>query len=354
MTTRKMPWRRHPPSGAPGSAPAAQRPTSTPTKAGPTSTPERPRAYWDANYVQRVERGSPAARQDLPRAEARRPVPLVIPPGAPATPAVRRAWDENYMEHLVGSSGLTTAPVVRRPSVRVLAAVLVVAAAAVVGLAAVLTSVLLDDDGDSAQAVTGTPGGATTAAPPPVTPPPSGALLTATVGIGDILSVTEVLSWPSGGPAVFTLEVSDLNAVSGLTGDYAPVVSDLQVTLDGNPVEATPVDGSTTEWQVASPQGEAPSTLEVTYTLAGAIVRSEPAVEGRGLAVVSPLTRDVLGSIPLRIEIPGDAVRAISCPRASDLVGQLCGRQGDALWSADAPPGDPPVVTVQLDLFPAA
>lgn len=280
-------------------------------------------------------------------------------------------WDENYMERLVSTAGASAALAPRRDP-RIVIGVLVVVAAAVVGLAAFVTSLVLDDDPDQSagpDAVsTGTPtagppqsvppGGPGTDAPPqsapPVVPADGAAVLSATVAAGDLLQVSEVVPWPAGGAAELTLETSDLTTASGIAGDFDPEVTELRVSVDGAELEAVPVEGSTTQWVVTVPNPSADSTVEVTYVLAGAIVRSVPSTDGRGLGVVAPLTRNLLGSTPLRVEFTGDAVLSIACPGAPDLVGQLCGRMGDGGWTADAPAGDPPVVTIQLNLPPVA
>jgi len=273
------------------------------------------------------------------------------------------------MHQLVGASGLPPAPAGRggwRRDSRVLALVLVVAAALIVAAATVLTSVLLSDDTDDA-VDTALPGPAESVASsedatgaavdpgqPPVVAPVDGLLITTTVLGGDVLDMYEVVTWPDGGPDELVLEVSDLAAASGVAGDFAPSVSDLQVTLDGNPVPASPVEGSTTQWLVESPSSAAPSKLEVRYLLAGALIRSTPSTAGRGLAVIAPLSRNLIESLPVRVETTDDSVLTISCPGGADIDSQLCGRQSEDRWTAEAPAGDPPVVVVQVDLRPLA
>lgn len=284
--------------------------TETGEPSAGTSGGREPRTYWDESYRQRVAQ--------------------------PSTPAVRRPWRDHW----------------------ILAFVLVVAAAVVVGVGVVLASIAVDDDGTSAIDVPATSEGSPTTpeatpepTPPPVLPPPAdGAVLTATVLSGDVLDVSEVVSWPDGGPQEFTLELPDLGALSGVEADFDLDVSDLQVTLDGAPVEAVPDATATNTWLVESP-GAAPSTMEIRYLLDGAVLRSAPSQAGRGLAVIAPLSQNVLESLPVTVELPGaDGVLNVACPTAPDLAGQLCGRESADRWTADLPPGAPPVVVVQVEL----
>lgn len=278
-------------------------------------------------------------------------------------------WDAGYTQHLVPASAAPSGRTVGRrwredPRVLVLAlvAALVLIVSAGWGLATVLTNE--DDVASGTTTATdfptepsaGVPGAPT--APPaaaPVAPPAEGVLVTAAVRSGDVLEVSEVLTWPAGGPVELTLELADLASVSGITADFAPSVSDLQVTVDGNRVAAVPDSESTNRWLVQSPSGDEPSMMEVRYLLAGALVRSTPSPAGRGLAVIAPLSQPVIESLPVRVELPGDEVLTISCPGAPDVAGQRCGRLGEAGWSAETPPSAAlVVVVVQLDLAPIA
>lgn len=262
-------------------------------------------------------------------------------------------WDEKYRQQLVPASRLAPAPMVRRERRRdagVLLLVLAVAAAIVVAFA-VLNR---EPDGGAEPRAGGVATSPPTAEPGTSVPPPPvaslrGTVMTATVVDGDALDISEVVSWPDGGPPELTLELPDLGAVSGVDEQFDPVVSDLQITLDGEPVEVV-ADSDATSWSVQSADGLAPTTMEIRYLLEGAIVRSAPSEIGRGLAVLAPLSTNVSGSSPVRMELPGEEVLTIACPGASDVEGQLCGRQGGDRWTADIPAGPSAVAIVQLDL----
>lgn len=239
----------------------------------------------------------------------------------------------------------------------ILAIVLVAAAAVVVAIGMLLASLAVDDEvaGEGTSPVPvdgGDPPGATTepSTPAVVAPPSDGAVLTAIVLGGDVLDISEVVSWPDGGPQEFTLELPDLGALSGVEADFDPDVSDLQVTLDGTPVEAVPDGTAPNTWLVESP-GAAPSTMEIRYLLDGAVIRSTPSQAGRGLAVLAPLSQNVLESLPVTVELPGAGrVLNIACPTAPDAAGQLCGRESADRWTAELPAGQPPVAVVQVEL----
>lgn len=177
--------------------------------------------------------------------------------------------------------------------------------------------------------------------------------LVATAGVlgGDRVEVSEVVSWPDGGPLELRLELPDLSTGSAVEAVFDPVVTGLQVTIDGNPAPAVPLSGSPTVWTVQSPSGTAPTTMTVRYVTEGALVRSTPSQAGRALAVIAPLSHGAIGSLPVRIEIAYEGVLGVGCPRAP-VASQVCGRRLEDRWVAEPPPGLPAVVVVQLDLPP--
>lgn len=267
-------------------------------------------------------------------------------------------WDAGYNPHLVPASAAPSGrPVGRRwrEDPRVLVLVLVAALVLIVSAGWGLATVLTNEDDVASGTTTATDPPTEPSAGVPGAPPAEGVLVTAAVRSGDVLEVSEVVTWLAGGPVELTLELADLASVSGITADFAPSVSDLQVTVDGSLVAAVLDSGSTNRWLVQSPSGDEPSMMEVRYLLAGAIVRSTPSPAGRGLAVIAPLSQPAIESLPVRVELPGDEVLTISCPGAPDVAGQLCGRQDEAGWSAEpAPSAALVVVVVQLDLAPIA
>lgn len=276
---------------------------------------------------------------------------LAAPVGVELTPAVPVGVDLTPAEPVAAQPSSA-----RRNRWRLAGVVLAVGA-----LLAITLFLVTDPLGSDDPAVGGPPGPAqaTTAppaSPPAVVPPPAGSTdgLVATVAIrsGDLVEVSETVTWPDGGPLDVRLALPDLGAGSEVEASFQPSVTDLQVTLDGNTVQAVPVDDSTTAWRVLSPSGSAPRSMTVRYVLDGAVARSTPSQTGRALALVAPISQPAIGSLPVRIEIGYDGVLSIGCPRATDATGQVCGRRLEDRWAAEPPPGLPAVVVVQLDLPP--
>lgn len=169
---------------------------------------------------------------------------------------------------------------------------------------------------------------------------------------GDLVEVTEVVTWPDGGPGEIRLELPDLSSGSEVEAGFDPAVTSLQVTLDGNAVPAVPSGVPAAAWVVQSPSGIPPATMTVRYVLDGALLRSTPSQAGRALALIAPISQGVIGSLPLRIDIAYEGVLSVGCPRAVDPAGQVCGRRLEDRWTAEPPPGVPAVVVVQVDLPP--
>lgn len=196
-------------------------------------------------------------------------------------------------------------------------------------------------------------GSAETNAPgsvPPGGEPLDGLTVTASVVSPTMIDVLETVRWPDGGPATIELELPpDLAAASRLTVAATPTVESLQVSVDGSP--ATPVqrDGGTNAWLVIPPSGAAPRAMEIRYRLEGAIVRSEPAVPGRALALLTPISYGAAVDLSITIDIAASGVLNVYCPTAPNLAALSCGRLEGNRWTVTPPPGRP-LVLAQLTL----
>ncbi|WP_076263884.1 hypothetical protein [Intrasporangium flavum] len=149
-------------------------------------------------------------------------------------------------------------------------------------------------------------------------------------------------------PSVLTrlpLRPPDVSAAGLSFRDARPVATDVQLTVDGQPV---PVDGGEVTRRVVVLVGRPASVLELRYVLTGSTRRSVPSTTGRALAAVAPLVP--VGTAPVVVTTTGKAVRNLSCPRLS----------GDARSCSDGVPGamsvrtplrgDRSLVVLQLDL----
>jgi hypothetical protein len=141
-----------------------------------------------------------------------------------------------------------------------------------------------------------------------------------------------------------------LPRVTGLARDLGALslgVRGLQVELDGTPV--TVARSSATAFTAARPDGRGITAATLRYTLTGAVVRLEPAKEGRYAGLLAPLTGAAsldTGS-PVDVRVIGSGIRSLVCPAAGAKV--LCGSMTSSGATGTLPPGTEPVVQLQLD-----
>lgn len=304
---------------------------------------------------------APTTAPVLPRPPAVDLVPDPVPhrpPAPPPTPAVQES----------PPSGPTVTAVTGPPPGDgdrrnlLLAALVIIAVAGVLGLVALVATVLSGTPSpDSITQPSATSGGGTQpsgspgATPPeagPGGPPDDGLVVDAVLVSATTIEIVETIRWPDGGPAPIELELlPGLAAASGLTVEATPTVEALQVSVDGSAVTPVRREGARNAWLVTPPSGAAPQFLEIRYLLQGAILRSEPAVPGRALAVLTPITFGAVVDLPITIHIAGTGVLNVYCPTAPTPAALNCGRLDAGRWTVTPPPGRPFVIA-QLDLPP--
>ena len=88
----------------------------------------------------------------------------------------------------------------------------------------------------------------------------------------------------------------------------------LQVSVDGSRAALVRPDSAPNTWLVTSPSGTAPHSMEVSYRLDGAIVRREPSVDGRALALLTPIAYGAVTNLPITIDLAAAWVLNVYCP----------------------------------------
>ncbi len=91
--------------------------------------------------------------------------------------------------------------------------------------------------------------------------------------------------------------------------------------------------------------------MEVRYRLDGAIVRSEPFVDGRALALLTPIAYGAVTNLRITIDLAAAWVLNVYCPTAPTPAALLCGQLDGDHWTMTPPPGRP-LVVAPLDLPP--
>lgn len=205
----------------------------------------------------------------------------------------------------------------------------------------------------SGQSTAGEPSDPVATAPPggvqTGVPSVDGLVVTAVVVSSISIEVVETVRWPDGGPAMIELALLEgAAAAGGLAITAEPTVRSLQVSVDGSAVVPTRLVGSPNAWVITAPAGE-PTSMEVRYVLAGAVVRSVPARPGRALAVLTPISAEATGDLPIAISIAAANVLNVFCPTAATPAAIMCGRLDGDAWTVAAPSGLP-LVVAQLDL----
>jgi hypothetical protein len=151
------------------------------------------------------------------------------------------------------------------------------------------------------------------------------------------------------GSATFLLSQATLTALPPVLRRARPVVEDLQVELDGRPVQPVPIPPAGSAWRVSVPDGAAAVRAVLRYRLATAFVRQTPAPPGRLTLVLRPLGAAVVLARrdPVVVRITDPRVGILSCPTASR---PLCGSAAGATRTAALPAGATAVVLAQVTL----
>jgi hypothetical protein len=170
---------------------------------------------------------------------------------------------------------------------------------------------------------------------PGITTP--GTFMLVKAGSDGHLDVTEQAMLPEGQHRI-SLRLPSMASLGGQVAELNPTVHDLRVSVNGTPVPATPTaDGP--GWVVLAPAGAPAHTVQLSYQVQDAIVRTRPSDDGRALGVSLPLLGQALRDqgLPLLVRAEGAGVSGVSCPSAP-APKMLCGQQIDDGWLATIPP----------------
>jgi hypothetical protein len=137
------------------------------------------------------------------------------------------------------------------------------------------------------------------------------------------------------------------------SADFEPRIEALSLRVDGHPargLERPLRTGETRDLTFSEPA----SSVVLSYSVEGAIVRTEPSAAGRALALATPLAFQGMGSMKGRLEIEQDGVLNVGCtPTGSPMT--LCGSEVGRYWVVARGAGAPVVdVVAQVDLPEAA
>jgi hypothetical protein len=194
-------------------------------------------------------------------------------------------------------------------------------------------------------------------APRPIPPgslPPTGpgidqpgTMMLVRVSTGGTLEVSEQARVSPGELPQIGLRLPSITALGGLVAELSPTVQDLRVAVNGTPVTATPSDDG---WAVTP--ADSARTVQLSYRIEGAIVRTAPSSSGRALGVSLPLLGQSLRErgLPLVVRAEGSAVGGATCPSAP-ITKMLCGKESDGGWLATIPAeAASPALLLQLTL----
>jgi hypothetical protein len=128
---------------------------------------------------------------------------------------------------------------------------------------------------------------------------------------------------------------------TGLATGFALTVEDVRVLVGGriSTLEGSLEPGSTRTVRV--PVG---SDVQVVYSATGTFKRTTPSVDGRGLALLTPLRVDEVEG-PVTVEVDDPRVTNVGCVRGSEMT--VCGRRTSSGWAVTADPGTD--ILAQLD-----
>lgn len=165
------------------------------------------------------------------------------------------------------------------------------------------------------------------------------------------LEVTEQAVLGPRGLRDLNLRLPSMASLGGQVAELSPSVHDLRVAVNGTPVTPVPTaDGP--GWAVTSADGTRARTVQLSYRITDAVVRSRRSDSGRALGVSLPLLGEALRQqgLPLIVKTEGAGVGGVTCPSAPTAK-MLCGTETETGWTADVPvDAANPTVLIQLDL----
>ena len=132
--------------------------------------------------------------------------------------------------------------------------------------------------------------------------------------------------------------------------DAEPVVSDLQVVLDGVAVKPSRTDAG---WYALPAAGGTVTKVELRYRVAGTIVKYAGSKPGRRSIGVPAFTGQgsLDASAPVHVTVDDPRVENVYCLTAQTGTG-VCADGGTDGLTATLGTGDSPVVLLQADLVP--
>ncbi|HST85336.1 MAG TPA: hypothetical protein VLL08_26585 [Kineosporiaceae bacterium] len=204
----------------------------------------------------------------------------------------------------------------------------------------------------SAPAPRSAPGGTLPANGPGIDQPGTMMLVQATKD-GSLDVIEQARFGPGGSPQI-DLRLPSLASLGGKVAALTPTVRDLRVAVNDTPAPADPT-GDGLGWVVAKAGDERIHTVQLSYRIDGAIVRTPASSSGRALGVSLPLLGQTLREqgLPLVVlaeGVQGSAVGGATCPSAPTTK-MLCGKEVSGGWLATIPAeASSPALLLQLNL----
>jgi hypothetical protein len=193
------------------------------------------------------------------------------------------------------------------------------------------------------------PAGSLPASGPGIDQP--GTMMVVQVAKDGSLNVTEQAVLGPRGLRQIDLRLPSMAALGGQVAELTPTVHNLRVSVNGTAVPVIPTaDGP--GWQVTAAGGERARTVQLSYQMRDAIVRTKPSASGRALGVSLPLLGQALREqgLPLVVRAEGPAVGGATCPSAP-ITTMLCGEEVSNGWLATIPAdAASPTLLLQLNL----
>jgi hypothetical protein len=130
---------------------------------------------------------------------------------------------------------------------------------------------------------------------------------------------------------------------------FDPLVDDVRIRTDGRAAPGLERPLRTGETRtLAFP--EPATSVDLSYSVEGVIVRARPSTRGRGLVLATPLSIEGVASIRSRLEIVRDGVLNLGCTVAGGPM-TACGSDAGPRWVVARGADDPVVdVVAQVDL----
>jgi hypothetical protein len=180
-----------------------------------------------------------------------------------------------------------------------------------------------------------------------------GTMMLVQVAKGGSLDVIEQARLGPGNLPQISLRLPSLASLGGKVAELTPTVQNVRVAVNGAPAPATPT-GDGRGWVVAGTGGPI-RTVQLSYRVRGAIVRTQASSSGRALGVSLPLLGQTLREhgLPLVVRaegINGSTVDGATCPSAP-ITKMLCGKEVSGGWQATIPAeATSPALLLQLNV----